>query len=199
MSEKKKNETKKETQEKNYLRNYIILIIIFIFCIALTLYLCEWFNVYKEYEKETPVIQGSLLEITSEDLEHYVVDTSNVVVYMCTAPSDECRSFEKNLKKYVIKKEITDEIIYLNLTGVDVSEFVKKFNEKYKTKISSNFPSFVVFNDGNVVGVLQSKKNKSISISKLSTFMDLYVFDELEEDYADNLEVNEGEKSEEEN
>ena len=114
-----------DENKKNYLKNYILLIILFGCCIFFTIYFCKWYSVYKEYEKQTPVIRGSLSEITVDDLEHYVIENYTSIIYMCTADDDECRTFEKDLKKYVHRNSITDEIVYLNLTGVDLDEFIR--------------------------------------------------------------------------
>ena len=181
----KKNVLKKDLNEnqKNYLKNYIILIVIFGCCIFFTLYFCKWYDVYKEYEREIPVIRGSLSEITKDDLEHYIADNSNVIIYMCTAVDDECRNFEKEFKKYIVKNEITDEVVYLNLTGVDQDEFLKEFNDTYhyKIKLNGKYPAFVAFEDGKIDSILQGRKNKKITISKVNDFLEIHLQEEEEE------------------
>ena len=185
---KEKNKVLTRKEEKR-LRNYFFLGFIFLVSIGLTLYFCKWYEVYEEYEKEVPVIRGSLLEITREDLEHYVIDNPSFVVYMCTSEKETCRTFEKDLKKYVNKEEITDEIIYLNLTGVEKEEFIEDFNNRYspKPKLKGDYPTFVSFTDGEVDAVLQTSKNKKVTISKLRTFMDLY--ESKEEDYEEFSDI----------
>jgi len=187
MAKEKNNKIKEkinlDEHQKNYLKNYVILIAIFCCCVALTLYLCKWFEVYQEYEKEIPVIRGNLVEINPDDLEHYVLDNSDTIIYMCTANDDECRNFEKDFKKYIIKNDITDEIIYLNLTNIDGDQFVKNFNQKYKYKMKLNgkYPAFVVFQDGEITSILQESKNKKITISKVQNFLELNLYEEEEE------------------
>jgi len=166
-------EDKQNKKNIKAIKNTIFLIIIYIFTIGVTFYFCKIYNVYEEYQKEIPVIRGSLQEITKEDLEHYIIENSYVVIYMCTAQNDSCRTFEKDLKKYVKKKEITDEIVYLNLTGVDLDQFVNDFNKKYKSKLTTNFPAFIYFNDGALETIIQSKKSSSLTISKVNTFLEL--------------------------
>ncbi len=179
--EKEKNNN--EEKQKNYLKNYIILGVLFCCCIFLTLYFCKWYDVYQEYEKEIPVIRGSLVEINPDELEHYVVDTPSAIVYICTANDDTCRNFEKDFKKYIRKNDITDEIVYLNLTGVDQDAFVKEFNQKYKykNKLNGKYPAFVVFQDGKISSVLQASKNKKITMTKVQNFLELYLLEEEEE------------------
>lgn len=160
---------------KSGLKNYIILIVIFLAGIGLTLYLCKWYNVWNDYQKETPVISGSLLEITYEDLEHYVMENPTTVIYMCTANNDKCRSYEKDFKKIIEKENLNDYVIYLNLSNLDQDEFVNNFNGQYefKNKLTTNYPAFVVFEDGKVTSILQGNKKKKLTVSSTKQFLEL--------------------------
>jgi len=171
---------KSNIKDKKHFKNYIILIVIFILCWGLTLYLCEWYKVYNDYEKQTPVIRGTLSEITYEDLDHYVVDVPSVIVYICTSYDDNCRNFEKNFKKYVKKNDLNDSIVYLNITNIDKQQFINDFNNKYnyKGKLTGNYPAFVSFKDGKINSVLQATDNKNLSLSKVDSFLDLNNYEE---------------------
>lgn len=171
---------KSNIKDKKHFKNYIILIVIFILCWGLTLYLCEWYKVYNDYEKQTPVIRGTLSEITYEDLDHYVVDVPSVIVYICTSYDDNCRNFEKNFKKYVKKNDLNDSIVYLNITNIDKQQFINDFNNKYnyKGKLTGNYPAFVSFKDGKINSVLQATDSKNLSLSKVDSFLDLNNYEE---------------------
>lgn len=162
-------------EEKSLVKNYIVLLIVFIVVICLTIYLCSWYRVYEDYKKQTPVIRGTLQEIVYDDLEHYVLENPTTVIYMCVPNDDKCRSFEKSFSKYVVKKELNNEIIYLNLSNVDHDKFIDDFNNKYKfkTKLNGNYPAFVVFKDGNVDAILRGNKNSNIDLDKVKNFLEL--------------------------
>lgn len=185
-----------EVSKKNYVKNYFILFLIFGVCIALTFYFRKQYEVYKQYQLEIPVIGDSLPNINRDDLEHYVFDNHIVAVYMCTASADACRNFEKSFKRYVEKSDITDEIVYLNLSDDVDLNFVNNFNEKFpfKTKLKGNYPAFVIFRDGQVDALLQSSAKKNLTISKVETFLELNLFYEEDEDESieedDNDRVN---------
>lgn len=170
----------KDKSLKKPLKNYIILIIIFIVSCGFTLYLCEWYNVYNEYKKQTPVMRGTLSEISYNDLDHYVVDIPSVIIYTCTASNERCRTFEKNFKKYVDKKNLNEEIVYLNLSDVDQGQFISEFNEKYnyKIKLTGNYPAFISFKDGKVDSILQSSEEKNLTISKVENFLEMNMYKE---------------------
>ena len=128
-------EAHEEEKERSLFKRYLILAFIFILCMGLVIYLCKCYKVYDDYQKEIPVIRDTLSEITDVDLEHYILDNPTTVIYMCTASDEVCRDFEKDFKKLVIKKEYTDKIVYLNLSGLDQEKFVEDFNNKYNFKI----------------------------------------------------------------
>jgi len=161
--------------KKKAIHNYFLLVLLFGVTVGLVLYLCKWYNVYHEYQKETPVIRGAIMEIVNDDLEHYILDNPTAVIYMCTAKDDECRNFEKDFKKLLKKRDYNNEIIYLNLSNLNQDEFVESFNNKYnyKIKLTTHYPAFVLFEDGKVVSVLQGSKNKPLTVVKVKQFLEL--------------------------
>ena len=167
--------TTPEEKQKKKVKNYIILVFVVLLFVGLVLYLCKWYKVYDEYQKDIPVIRDSLQEIVNEDLEHYILDNPSSLIYICTANDENCRDFEKKFKKLIEKDELADEIIYLNVTGIDQDNFVNSFNEKYtkKKKLTTNYPAIVVFDEGKVVSILQAKKDSKVKIDDVKHFIKL--------------------------
>ena len=157
------------------IKNYVLLVLLFLASILLILYFCELYKVNKAEQMKVPVIDGALLEIYETDLEHYVLDNPTTVIYMCTADNEKCRVFERDFKKLLKKKNYDDQIIYLNLTDLDQDVFVGKFNEKYKykTKLNTNYPAFVLFEDGKVKSILQGSDDDALNLVKVKQFLDL--------------------------
>lgn len=166
----------KETERKIGMKNYLILALIFIATTALTLYLCNVYSVYEESKRQIPVIRGTLSEITSEELDHYISENPTVILYMCTASNPVCRNYEKDLKKYILREELQEEIIYLNLTEEESVSYATSFNEKYssKMKLKNNYPALIIFEDGRATHLLQGKEKEKLTITKTKNFMDLY-------------------------
>ncbi len=164
-----------QEEKKGSLHNYILLIIIFMLCIGIVLYVCQMYKVYDEEQKKTPIIQGELSEIYQEDLDHFILENPTVVLYMCTSNDEICRDFEKSFLKLLKKREYNNEIVYLNLTNQDIDQFIKSFNTTYpnKVKLTKNYPSFVLFEDGKIKSILQGSENKKLTISKVKQFLEL--------------------------
>lgn len=165
----------KEPKRKIKIKNYIILALLFIAGIGLTLYLCELYKVYDEYQKQTPVIRDTLSEIKYEDLEHYILDNPTTMIYMCTSSDMICRNYEKDFKKLIESKELQDKIIYLNLSNANKEEFVEDFNKKYqyKIKLTSKYPAIVVFEEGKISNLLQGDAEKKLTVVKTKQFIEL--------------------------
>lgn len=164
------------TKRNKPLKNYIILGVIFVAVILLVWYCRRWYFVVTDYKKETPVIRGTLnYEITANDFDSYIMENPSSVIYMCTSKDDNCRSFEEDFKKFVVKKNLQDVIIYLNLSDSDIDSFVNSFNEKYKYKIklTKNYPLLVEFTDGKVTGIVQGSKEKRLTLTKVKNFIDI--------------------------
>lgn len=165
----------KEPKREIKIKNYIILALLFIAATGLTLYLCELYKVYDEYQKQTPVIRDTLSEIKYEDLEHYILDNPTTIIYMCTSSDMVCRNYEKDFKKLIESKELQEKIVYLNLSNVNQEEFVENFNQqyKYKIKLTTLYPALVVFDEGKVSNLLQGDEQKKLTIVKTKQFIEL--------------------------
>lgn len=157
------------------IKNYAILGIIFLVGIILTLYLCKCYEIYSLEQKEIPVIRDSLLEITSEDFDHYLLENPSSIIYMCTAQDDKCRSYEKEFSKLLKKEGLNDYIVYLNLSGIDQEKFVEDFNNKYeyKVQLTSYYPAIVVFEEGKITDILQGDENDKLTVRQTEHFLDL--------------------------
>lgn len=163
-------------ERKIEIKNYIILALIFIAATAITLYLCNVYRVYEESKRQIPIIRDTLSEITSEELQHYISENPTAMIYMCTASTTTCRNYEKDLKKYVIKEDLQETIIYLNIAEEEIESFTDNFNSTYssKLKLKSNYPALVIFEEGKVTHLLQAKEKEKLTITKTKQFMDLH-------------------------
>lgn len=173
MKNNKTNET--NSKEKSKLKNYLILLLLFVVSMGFVLYLRELYKVNEAEQKKIPVIDGLVYEIYNDDLEHYILDNPTMVIYMCTANGNSCRLFERNFKKLLKKNDYSDRLVYLNLTNIDQEKFIKEFNNKYnyKIKLTTNYPAFILFEDGKVKKILQGKENEGLTITRVRQFLEM--------------------------
>lgn len=163
------------------IKNYFILIVLFGGVILLLCYFSRWYQVYNDYQKETPVIRGTLLEITNLELDHYILENPTTAIYMCTSSDMRCRNFEKTFKAMLHANEnLKANLLYLNLSDVNQDEFVTSFNEKYayKVKLTKEYPAIVLFEEGKIIGLLQEKSNQSLNVDEVRSYLKLHMVGE---------------------
>lgn len=142
-------------------KNYIILFLIMLATFLIVYYLYRWYTVYLEYQNDIPIIRETLLEVSEEEMHHYIQESGTAVVYLCTADDVDCRNFEKKFVKLINKKSLKDDIIYVNLTDIDKNQFLDNFNNKYTSKKKlKNYPSLIAFEYGTISDILQEGKDK---------------------------------------
>lgn len=168
-----KNKT--TTENKKGIKNYVLLVLLFMASMLLVLYICEVYKLNQSEKMKVPVIDGALLEIYPNDLDHYILENPTTVIYMCTANDEKCRLFERDFKKLLKRKDYSNQIIYLNLTDLNQEEYIKKFNDKYKYKVevTTDYPAFILFEDGKISRVLQGNDKKNLSIDRVKQFLEI--------------------------
>ena len=162
-----------ETNKKKIgTKNYILLILLFLAGIALTLYLCKWYQVIDQNKKSVPIIRGTLSEITDQELDDYLLENPTSIIYLCTSDSQQCRNYEKDVRNYFVNSGLSETIIYINLTNIDQTKFIKKFNQKhhYKVKLSTNYPAIIYFADGEIKDMIQGKKGNTLTLNRTKDF-----------------------------
>ncbi len=165
------------------IQNYLILAMLFVGVILLLWYFSSWYRVYDDYQKETPVIRGTLSEITNLELEHYIMEHPTTAIYMCTSSASKCRGFENRLKTMLESNtKLKSNMIYLNLSDINQDEFVQKFNSSYpyKVKLTPNYPAIVLFEDSKIIGLLQEKEDKTLDVNDVRSYLKLHQVNEEE-------------------
>lgn len=161
-------------ENKIPVKNYFILAFIFLLGIGLTMYFCKWYEVIDTEKKQTPVIRGIIPEISSQELDNFVLENPTTVLYLCTSDNMKCRNFEKDFKKYIIKESMENYIVYVNLTNINQVKFVKDFNNnyEYKTKLTPNYPALIYFNDGKISDMIEGTNSNKLTLSKAKDFLE---------------------------
>lgn len=136
--------------KKKPAKNYIILSIIYLGVIVLVFYFSKWYQTFREYQKQIPVIRGVLQEVDTLEVEHYLQEEPNAILYLCTAVEDKCRNFENDFRYIVKKKGLDSVIVYVNLSDEDdVEKYVSSFGSKYGSSLrGDSYPMLLEFEDG---------------------------------------------------
>ncbi len=163
----------KKVDKKIPTKNYVILVILFLLTFLLTYYIYRWYSVYSDYQNNIPVIKDSLVEITEEEMEHYISDNPTTTIYICTASDVNCRNFEKSFKKIVDQKSLKEYIAYVKLSDEDSKNFIDRFNlnHPYKKSALSKYPALIYFEDGQISDIIQETTSEKLTITDVKQFI----------------------------
>ena len=162
--------------QKNKKKNYITLTIIYVVVIALVLYAASWYQTYKDYKSTIPVLRNTVSEITTTELDHFVLENPDGVVYMCVANNNECHSFDTSLKKELLKKGLQTAITYIDLQDITAKEeYINSVFQTYGDGSSiTDTPLFLAFEGGKIVSYLDSTDTTKLTVDEAIKFIRKY-------------------------
>lgn len=143
------------------LKNYVILLLISLGTISLVFYLRTWYNASKEYYQNNSIMSEYLSELKSEEINSYILDNPEVVIYYASAKDTSIKSFEKEFKKLMEEYEIKDEIIYIDASKQENVNLISGLNAISDKKIDLIVvPNLIHVKDGKVNKILYSEETQ---------------------------------------
>ena len=82
------------------LKNYILLSIVLILTIVVVIYFFLWKNTYEKNKLQTPILDDYLLVINYNELNNYLVENKDAIIYVSKLNDESIRLFENKFKKY---------------------------------------------------------------------------------------------------
>lgn len=157
-------------------KNYVTLAIIYVLVIGTVLYIASWYNTYQNYKTTIPVLRNTVSEINTAELDHFVLENPDGVIYMCVASDTTCRNFDTHLKKELLKNGLQDSVTY-----IDLQDVINK--ESYITTVFANYgmssninntPLFLAFEDGKIVSYLSEGETTKLTVEDAIKFIKKY-------------------------
>lgn len=150
-------------------KNYLILFLILGFTVLFIFYVRDWYNTSKEYYSKNSAIKDVTREINEGELYSFAVENPKFILYTSSGENGDVKEFESKLKSLIIKDDMSDDILYLNLDNVDVDSFVLNLKNNYSSKkIDNSFSTasgstFYIFQDGKIKVILNNISNYSVN------------------------------------
>ena len=153
---------KREAFRKIPVKNYIILGIVILITLLILYYFYCWVDVYKESKINIPILDKYMIVINYNELDNYIVENPDTIVYVSVLEDEKIREFEKELKNKYREKEIDNEILYMNITD-DIKNNDIKDDMIEKFSINgidvTDVPSVLVFSDGKLDSIYSVSDN----------------------------------------
>ena len=142
-------------------RNYFIVMVVSVLIIVVVLYARTFYLNYKNNKVNVSVFNDQKInQINSDDFDFALSEiSSEIILYVSYTGSSEIRNMESKLYKEIEKKNLTDKIIYWNVTNSKNSEYIETLRKRFpeiKDQINS-VPLFIYIKDGKGVEAMSSE------------------------------------------
>lgn len=162
-------------QEKNIpLKNYIILAVVLILTIIIVIYFYRWQFSYEKIKLSTPIIEEYMQVINYNELNDYLIENKNAVIYSSKLGDKKIRDFEVRFKNLIIENSLKDKILYLNITSeINNENISKEMKNTYKlgNKNITNIPSIMIYEEGKLISIYNIKDD-NYNIDKIERYLE---------------------------
>ncbi len=145
---------KKENTKQVPFKNYIYLFCILLGSILLLFYIYTWYETYNENKLYTSIMNKYLTVINYNELDNYITETPNAILYVSVLGDKKINRFEEQFKNNISNSNLRNNILYLDITNSEEKEEAMK-----KLNIDTNLPYLVVYTNGKITDTYSIEKN----------------------------------------
>lgn len=138
-------------------KNYIILGLVLIVTIIIVSYFLKWYSTYQDSKLNTMILDEYLQVIRYNELQDYLVENKDTIIYISKLNNQEIRTFEKKFKNVIIKYNLNNSILYLNITDENTNNF--KIENITKNNSIKELPLLIIYRDGKIYNIYNIKEN----------------------------------------
>lgn len=144
-------------------KNYIILAVIVFVTFALLYFLVSYYDKRKEYESSIHTRMGFLSEIKESEIQNYILDNHDAIIYISDSTDTNYQTFETELKNLMLEENLTKDVIYMDMYKMSPN-FFKNFQKEF---IVGDFwlntlvyPNVFIVSDGVVTSALYASEQE---------------------------------------
>lgn len=136
------------------LKNYIILGVILIITFSLLYYFYLWFDKYEETKLNRPILTKYMDVINYNELDNYLVENPDAIIYVSVLNNTKIRDFEKQLKQKFKDDAIDNSLLYLDITNTSKKEKEDMEELYYFNNLNIlDVPCVLTFSSGELVSI----------------------------------------------
>lgn len=142
-------------------KNYYIVIAVTILVVLLMIFVRSFYLSYKSSKLSNSIFSNKIVnQIHMDDFDFAIAEISDAILYVSYTGSNEIYSMEKRLFKEIENNNLTDKIIYLDVTKYNKNnKYIKTLRDKFPNidnEINSA-PLFIYIKDGQAVEAMSSE------------------------------------------
>lgn len=165
--------SKKEKVKDIPFKNYVYLFFVLLGSILLLIYIYTWYETYNENKLYTSIMNNYLTVINYNELNDYITENKNAILYVSILGDKEINRFEEKFKTSIQDENIRENILYLDITNENIQEATKTL------KIEEEFPYLVVYTNGQITDTYSIEEN-GYSTTKTIKYLNRIGADELD-------------------
>ena len=136
--------SKKDKLREVPLKNYVYLFLILLGSFLLLIYINTWYETYNENKLNTSIMNEYLTVINYNELDNYIIENKNAIIYVSILGDEDINRFEKKFKNDILENNLKNSILYLDLTKENRTATTKEL------EIEQDFPYLVVYTNGQI-------------------------------------------------
>lgn len=159
-------------------KNYLILFFITIISILIVVYLVNVYKSKQDYNNDVNHRMSFLREIYADDFTNYITENIDGIIYISNSSDNSLIKLEKQLKKDIIKREYTQDIVYINSKNLAINfgdTLNKYYSDTVKLTEHSSIPNVLIVKDGLIQRTLYI--TSETTEKQIIDFMELYYND----------------------
>ncbi len=138
------------------MKNYLLFALLAIVSVILVFYLGKWYQTTSNFQTEKSSILSVISEIRLEEMDNYLMENPNGLLFISAGNDEEIKDYENMLKEIIMEYDLRDEILYLDQNSInDHRAFVQKYFSDGMQSINFETPNLILFQDGKVIDVLK--------------------------------------------
>ena len=159
-------------------KNYVVLAVVVALTVLAVFYARNWYIMAKEYNSDNSPILKAISEINPDEINNYTLENPKFILYTSSGLNPNIKGFESKFKNYVIDKNLSSNMIYVNTENINLNEFnneLKEYaiNDSLKTQINSDENvDMYIFENSKIIHVIENA-NK-LEIKQIDTLFKSY-------------------------
>ena len=161
-------------------KNYIKFSLICIITLLAVFYANTWYKNYQINKLNNTYIKDKINAINYDELDTYLIENPNLIVYVGENNNQECYEFEKYLYKIIKKNDLIDDTIFLDLSNNYSITLLNNIQQKYYSKDLktdlNNIPALLVIQNKEIKDILIKEENIKITEDKIVQILEEFEY-----------------------
>lgn len=143
-------------------KNYFILGVVLLLTVLAVYYFYMWNKAYNESKINEPILDKYMTVINYNELEDYLIENPDTIIYTSILEDKDIRSFENRFKNYIRNDKLDHDVLYMDITSEIKSnnkknDMMKKYSVEYANIL--DIPNVMVFENGKLKMIYNIQDN----------------------------------------